>query len=85
MKLNANAFALAVLAAAAITWVVCWIVVFLFPGMSMTMTGYMMHAEVEGMQWSMHFTSFIGGLLIWSLASGAIAWLVAVFYNKLSS
>jgi len=84
MKLNANALALAVASSVAAVWVVCSIIVALMPGMSMHMTGYMMHSDFSGMQWSMNPAGFLVGLVIWSVFAGVIVWLIASLYNKFS-
>ncbi len=83
MKLNANAFAIAAAITTALLWLVCSLIVVLMPGMSMSMSGYMMHTDFSGMQWSMNITGFILGLVVWSFIASLTAWLIAVFYNKL--
>jgi hypothetical protein len=84
MKLNANALALASAAAVALVWVVCSLIVILIPGIAMNMSGYMMHSDFGNMQWTMNLTGFVGGLVIWSVFSGVLAWFIATIYNKLS-
>ena len=84
MKLNATTFALATTIAVAILWTVCSLIVVLVPGMSMNMSGYMMHADFTEMQWNMTFTGFLFGLVLWSLSAGLLAWIIALVYNKLS-
>ena len=83
MKLNANALALSAAITTAILWVLCSLLVWTMPGMSMHMSGYMMHTEFTDMQWQMHFTGFVAGLVIWSVCAGISAWLIAFFYNRL--
>ncbi|MEX1198276.1 MAG: DUF5676 family membrane protein [Pseudohongiellaceae bacterium] len=84
MKLNANALALATASAVAVVWVVCSILVALSPGMSMNMTGYMVHTDFGAMQWNMNLGGFVAGLFMWSIFAGVTAWLIAALYNKLS-
>lgn len=84
MKLNANAFGLAAAVAVAVLWVLCSLVVVLVPGMSMTMSGYMMHTDFTGMQWDMHLAGFLGGLVVWAVFAYAFAWLMATIYNRYS-
>lgn len=84
MKLNANAFGLAAAVTVALLWVVCSLVVVLMPGMSMTMGGYMMHTDFTGMQWDMHLTGFIGGLVTWVVVAYVFAGLMALVYNRFS-
>jgi hypothetical protein len=49
----------------------------------MTLTGHMVHANLDAMSWSMTTTGFFVGLFAWSLMAGFIAWLIASIYNKL--
>lgn len=83
MKLNANAFGLSAAATVAILWVLCSLIVVIMPGISMNMSGYMMHTDFTGMQWDMHITGFIGGLVIWAIFAYVFGWLLALIYNRL--
>lgn len=83
MKLDSSKFALAAAYASAIIWVLCSLVVMLVPDMSMHASGYMMHSDFSAMQWQMHFTGFLVGLILWSVSVGVFAWLMASIYNKL--
>lgn len=82
-KLNANALALSAVITTAILWVLCSLLVMLMPGMSMSMSGYMMHTDLSGMQWQLGLAGFLAGLVLWSLLAGIMAWLFAFFYNRL--
>jgi membrane associated rhomboid family serine protease len=82
MKLNANALGLAAAMAVAILWILCSLIVTLMPGMSLMMSGYMMHADFTGMQWDMHLAGFLGGLVSWGIFAYVFAWLIAVIYNR---
>ena len=82
MKLEPKALALSSAATFAILWVICSLLVVLLPGTMMNMSGHMMHAEMSQMSWSMNFTGFVAGLVIWSLLAGVTGWLVAVLYNQ---
>lgn len=83
MKLNANALGLSAVVTVAILWVLCSLVVVLLPGMSMNMSGYMMHTNFSGMQWSMNLTGFLAGLVIWAVFAYVTGWLLATIYNRL--
>lgn len=83
MTLNASKFALAAASSVAIIWALCSLIVMLIPDMSMHASGYMMHADFSAMQWQMHFTGFFIGLILWSVAAGVFAWLMATIYNRL--
>ena len=47
------------------------------------MSGHMMHADFQGMSWSMSPYGIFAGLIGWSLSAGALAWLAATIYNFL--
>ena len=83
MKIDAVKFGLAAAYAVVIFWVVCTIVVVLLPGMTMSMSGYMMHADFSGMAWQMGIAGFVAGLMLWSLMAGVFAWLLASIYNRM--
>ncbi len=85
MTLNANKLFLATAAVFGILWIICSALVALFPGPMLTMTGYMVHSDLLSFQWLLTWTSFIGGLVLWSLLSGLVVWLVAVTYNRIAS
>jgi membrane associated rhomboid family serine protease len=82
MKLNANAFGLAAAVTVAILWILCSLIVVTMPNMSMNMSGYMMHTDFGGMQWDMHLTGFLSGLVIWTVTAYASCGLLAIIYNR---
>lgn len=83
MKLHASKFGLAAAYAVAIVWVVCSVIVYLLPDLSMHASGYMMHADFSAMHWQMHLTGFLVGLIVWSVVAGVLTWLMAAIYNRL--
>lgn len=83
MKLNAVKFGLAAAYTVTIIWVICSVLVVMFPGMSMSMGGYMMHADFSGMAWQMGIVGFVAGLILWAAIAGVFAWLLASIYNKM--
>ena len=83
MKLNANALGLSAAGTVAIIWVLCSLVVVLLPGISTTISGYMMHTDFSGMQWNMNVTGFFIGLVIWAIGAYVVGWLLATIYNRL--
>ena len=85
MTLNANKLFLATAAVFALLWIICSALVGLAPGMMLTATGYMVHAELETFRWSLTGAGFIGGLLLWSLVPGITVWLVAAAYNRMAT
>lgn len=84
MTLNANRLFVATAAVFAFLWVVCSALVAIFPGPMLRMTGYMIHSELRSFEWSLTLTGVFGGLVLWSLLSGLVVWLVAVVYNRIA-
>lgn len=85
MKIDANALALSAAVTTALLWLLCSLFVVMMPGMSMNMSGYMMHSDFSGMQWELNIIGFLAGLIIWSLCAAVTAWLLATFYNRFSA
>jgi hypothetical protein len=85
MMLNANKLFVATAAVFGFLWIICSALVAVLPGPMLRMTGYMVHAQVDGFAWSLSWAGFIGGLVLWSLLSGLIVWLVARVYNRISA
>ncbi len=83
MKLDANRLFVAVAASVAVVWLICVVLVGVAPGGMMSMSGHMMHADFQGMSWSMSPYGIFAGLIGWSLSAGALAWLAATIYNFL--
>jgi hypothetical protein len=84
MKLDAFKLGLATAIVLAAVWIICSILVLLVPGPMMQMGGHMLHAELDGYHWSMHWPGFLIGLILWSALSGLLVWAIAGFYNRLS-
>ena len=85
MKLHALKFGLAAAISIAILWIICSLIVWLSPSMSMEMAGHMVHSDLSQMQWQLSLSGIIIGLFIWSLFAGITGWLIAKLYNKLIS
>jgi len=85
MTLNANKLFLATAVVFAILWIICSALVAVIPGPMLTMTGYMVHSELETFRRSLTGTGFVGGLVLWSLIPGITVWLVAAAYNRMAS
>lgn len=85
MALNANKLAFATSVVFGFLWIICSALVVLIPGAMLRMTGYMVHTETLSFQWSLTWAGFIGGLVLWSVLSGLIVWLVARFYNRIAT
>ncbi|HSR54943.1 MAG TPA: DUF5676 family membrane protein [Alphaproteobacteria bacterium] len=84
MKLDAVKLGIATAIIFAIVWVICSLLVVFAPGPMMQMSGHMLHADLGGLNWTMHWTGFLVGLVAWSLIAGVIVWAVAAMYNRLT-
>ncbi len=84
MKLNAKALGLAAAGTFALVWVICSLLAFSLPEMTMMAGGNMMHMDLQERQWSMHPLGLLVGLVAWSVVAGLVAWLTATLYNKLT-
>jgi len=82
MKLTPNSFGMAFAAAFAILWVICSLLVALLPSFLMNMTGYMAHANLQDLGWTLTFSGFLFGLVGWIVTAWATGWLIGFFYNK---
>ena len=85
MTLEPKSLALASASTAVVLWIVCSVLVVLLPGMMMSMTGDMMHADMSQMSWTLNFVGFFVGLILWAVLAAATGWLIAIFYNRFSS
>jgi len=85
MTLSANKLFLATIVVFAFLWLICSALVAVAPDMMRTMTGYMVHSELETFRWSLTGTGIFGGLVLWSLIPGIIVWLIAAAYNRMAT
>jgi len=83
MKLNAVKLGVATAIVFAVVWVICSILVVLIPGGMMQMSGHMLHADLGGHGWSMHWIGFFVGLILWSVLPALLVWAIAALYNRL--
>lgn len=81
MKFKPVKLAIASAVATAILWVICSFMVLVMPGMMMSVTGQMVHADLSGFNWTLTLPGFLIGLLSWSISAGVFGWLLAYFYN----
>lgn len=84
MKIQPLTLGIATAIGFAIVWTLCFILVWTLPSLSMNIFADMMHSSDLNMQWHFGFFSFLIGLVAWSICGGFTAWLIAVFYNRLS-
>jgi hypothetical protein len=83
MLINQNKFALASSLAFGLLWIICSVLVMIFPDASMKLTMSMMHGGFAAHQWDMGMTGLISGLVAWMLVAGMTAWFIATIYNRL--
>lgn len=83
MTLNAFKFGLASAMTAAILWLACSLLVMLMPSMMLSMSGEMVHMQLNEMSWHLTLTGVIFGLVAWFVAAGIAGWLLAAIYNRL--
>jgi len=81
MKLDEKKLALSFGGTTAVLWIVCSALVALMPGPMGTLTGHMLHGNMEGFDWTLTWTGFFVGLVTWVLWIAASGWLIGWFYN----
>jgi len=84
MKIDAFKLGMATTIVFAIVWAICSVLVVIVPGPMMQMSGQMLHADLSGYGWSMHWSGFFVGLILWSLLPGLLVWAIAALYNRMS-
>ena len=85
MKIDAFKLGVATAAVFAFIWVICSALVVFMPGTMMQMSGSMLHADLSGLGWSMHWAGFFFGLVLWSVLPGFLIWAIAALYNRMSA
>lgn len=83
MKIDASRLALALGGTTAVLWIVCSLLVALFPGSMMSMTGSMLHADPPSFGWSLTLDGFFMGLVCWTVWAMAAGWMIGGIYNRL--
>lgn len=83
MTLNAYKFGLASAISFSVIWLVCSLLVWLFPRMTMSIAGEMLHADMTSLGWQLSSTGVVTGLIGWAFTAGVIGWFLVVIYNKL--
>ena len=83
MKINAAKMGMAAAMAFGIVWIICSLLVWVFPGAMMNMSGHMVHGDLSAMTWHMSMTGVLTGFFIWSVVAGFVAWLAVTVYNRL--
>jgi hypothetical protein len=70
--------------ATALLWITCSAMVALMPGLMMSITGHMFHANMEDVGWTLTLAGFFIGLVAWVVSAAATGWLIGWSYNRLS-
>lgn len=83
MRLDAKRLALATAMITAILWLLCSAAVSLAPAPTMMITGYMVHADLSTVSWSLSWGAVLIGLVAWTISTAVAAWLLAWTYNRL--
>ena len=85
MNINPVKFGLACAIAFSVIWIVCSVLVMLFPSGMMQMTGGMVHGDLSQMQWDMSLLGIMTGLVAWAMVSGVTGFLIALIYNRMTN
>lgn len=83
MKIDAYRLGMATAVVFAIIWVICSVLVIAIPGPMMQISGNMLHADLRGYGWTMHWGGFFSGLILWSVLPGLLVAAIAALYNRL--
>jgi hypothetical protein len=83
MQLDALKFGTATAIASAIAWLICSLVVWSMPTMTLAMGGSMMHMDLSQFGWRLTPAGVLAGLVAWSIVAGIFGWLLAAIYNRL--
>ena len=83
MKIDSVKFAQAAALSTAIIWIVCSVIVYILPTMMLSISGNMIHMNLDRIGWHLSLSSIVMGLFGWVFISSIIAWLLAKIYNTL--
>jgi len=81
--INRNKFAVASGLCAGLLWVICSILVALFPHYMLLMTAHMIHVDITQMGWTLTWSGFLVGLVGWMILADVAGVLLAVIYNQM--
>lgn len=83
MKNSTVAFISSIAIATTLLWTICSFSVAIFPELSATVTGKMMHIDPEYISFQLGWQDFFIGLLSWIILAVFGGWLFITFYNRL--
>lgn len=81
MKIDATKLGLSMGGTAAILWSICSALVVVQPALMMTITGYMVHVNMDGFSWKLTWVGYIVGLVAWTICAAAAGWLTGWIYG----
>ncbi len=83
MTLSVFKFGISSAVSAAVLWLICSVLVMVMPTTMLSMSGDMLHMQLNDMGWHLTLYGFVKGLVAWSITAGVAGWLLAGIYNRL--
>jgi hypothetical protein len=85
MRIDARYFGLSAGTIAAVTFVLCGLLVGVAPGATQATFSYVLHVDLTGLSRTLSATSFFVGLAVFGLFVGLCAYATAALYNALQA
>jgi small-conductance mechanosensitive channel len=85
MRLNTRALGFAAGIVAAATFVVCGLMVAIAPGATSSFFGWVFHIDLSSLARPISVTSFVGGLIVYSIFVGVFVAAAGWMYNRLTA
>lgn len=85
MKIHAIKFGMASAISASALWIICSVLVMFLPSMMLSISGDMLHMQLNNMGWHLSFIGAVKGLVAWFVLAGLAGWMLAAIYNRLQS
>jgi len=82
MNIQTMKFGVSCALSASILWIVCGVLVMVFPSLMLSMSGDMLHIDLMDIHWHLTLWGFVQGLLGWFIVAGVGGWLIAAIYNR---
>ena len=83
MKLHALKFGFACAISAALLWILCSVLVMIMPSIMLSISGDMLHMQLQEMGWHITMIGIVKGLVAWSVSAGITGWFLSIIYNLL--
>ena len=84
MRIDERVFGIAAGLTAAVLFTICAVAVAIAPGSTTSLAGFLVHMDLSGMTRSLTLTSFVGGLVIWTVGTGVAFGFAGWLYNRFS-